>query len=225
MLGALVDLLAPPACVACRQAGVTPLCAPCRRSLTFLAGQSVCPRCALPVPCGGRRRPCPAAGAPWRAAFAPVAYAGSAPALVAALKFRGALQCAELMAAQITAAAPAGLLDDGTVLVPVPTHPTRARGRGFDQAVVLARQLGRRTGLVVCLCLRRTGARTRQLGAGRDERRQADRLQLHCRGLAPRRVVLVDDVHTTGATLRAAATAVRAAGAQDVAAVTWARTL
>jgi predicted amidophosphoribosyltransferase len=136
------------------------------------------------------------------------------------------------MAAQMLAGAPPGLLPApdgaaaaGTALVPVPTHPARARRRGYDQARVLARALGARSGLPVAPCLRRAGAATRQLGAGREERLQDGRLELHCHRAPPPRAVLVDDVHTTGATLRAAAGALRAAGATDVVAVTWARTL
>lgn len=153
-----------------------------------------------------------------------MAYTGPATALVAALKFRGALPCAELMAAQLAALAPPGLLDAG-VLVPVPTHPARARRRGYDQADVLARALARRSGLPVDGCLARAGPRSRQLGAGRAERLQDGRLDLRCRRAPPPRAVLVDDVHTTGATLRAAAAALRRDGASEVVAVTWARTL
>jgi ComF family protein len=228
MFGPLLDLLAPASCLACHR-GLTgaagPLCSPCRRALLTLAAADVCPRCGLPLPCAGSRGRCPAAGAPWRAAWAPVAYAGPATRLVAALKFHGALPCAQLMAAQIAVGAPPGLLTRGAVLVPVPTHPARHRRRGYDQAAVLARALSRRTGLRLDMCLRRTGEAARQLGAGRAERLQAGRLDLRCRGTAPGVAILVDDVHTTGATLRAAAAALRAAGARDVVAVTWARTL
>jgi predicted amidophosphoribosyltransferase len=226
MLGALLDILAPPACVVCRDARpgtAGPLCGSCRRGLRFL--DQVCPRCALPVPCGGPRRRCAAADAPWRYAWAPVAYAGPATGLVAALKFRGALQCADLMAAQIAAGAPPGLLRAGAVLVPVPTHPARRRRRGYDQAHLLARALATRTGLPVGACLRRIGGDARQLGADRAERLQEGRLRLRCRGPAPELAILVDDVHTTGATLRAAAGALRAAEARDIMVITWARTL
>ncbi len=228
LLGTLLDLLAPPACLACGAPGpgAAPLCGGCRRALRFLDPDAVCPRCALPRPCGDRRGRCPAATAPWDRAWAPVAYDGPAAALVAALKVRSAPGCARLMAAQLAATAPvAARCEDGAVLVPVPTHPARVRRRGYDQVVVLAQALARRTGAPVARPLRRGGARARQLGAGRAERLQAGRLGLTCPGPAPRRVLLVDDVHTTGATLAAAARALRLAGAEQVDAVTWARTL
>ncbi len=110
-------------------------------------------------------------------------------------------------------------------LVAVPAHPGRRRTRGFDPAELLARALARRTGLPLARALRRTAKAQRQLGASRDERRAADRLGFEARGPAPRTAILVDDVHTTGATLSACARALKAAGAHQVVALTWARTL
>jgi predicted amidophosphoribosyltransferase len=128
------------------------------------------------------------------------------------------------MAAQIAAGAPPGLLA-GTAIVPVPAHPGRRRTRGYDPAELLARALARRTGLPLAPVLRRGGGAVRQLGSSRDVRRAPGRLRVAAIRAAPPLVVLVDDVHTTGATLAACAAALRAAGAQRVAAVTWARTL
>jgi predicted amidophosphoribosyltransferase len=244
MLVRLLSLLVPPACVACRapaRAGDA-LCSACRRALPWLDPVR-CPRCGLPDcparagdpaapraarPAGGRaggHRRCPAAAAPWERAWAPVAYDGPARQLVAALKFRGALPVAGLMAAQIAAGAPPGLLTPGAALVPVPTHPVRARRRGFDQAQRLALALGGRTGLPVRPCLTRAGPASRQLGAGRHERLAHGRIAVSAREPAPARAVLVDDVHTTGATLAACAVALRFAGAAHVDAVAYARTL
>ncbi|MBB4664425.1 ComF family protein [Conexibacter arvalis] len=219
----LLAALVPPACLACRaplrDAGAR-LCAGCRRALPWLTGPR-CERCGLPSPCGAT---CPAAGAAFERSWAPLAHDGPARALVAALKFRGALPVADLMAAQIAAGAPAALLD-GAVLVPVPSHPARRRARGFDQAELIAAALARRRGLPLAACLRRGGAATRQLGASRDARLARGRLALAAAGRAPARALLVDDVHTTGATLDACARALRAAGAERVAAVAYARAL
>jgi len=222
LLAELVALLAPPACVACRaplaRAG-DPLCSACRRALPWLRGAR-CPRCALPAPC----RRCPARDAAFDAAWAPMAYEGVARALVGALKFRGALPVADVMAAQIAAGAPRELLL-GATLVPVPLHPARRRRRGFDQAERLARALAERSGRPLARCLRRGGPPTRQLGAGRSERRAAGRIGVAVSGPAPASAVLVDDVHTTGASLEACAVALRAAGAVRVTCVTYARAL
>ncbi len=110
-------------------------------------------------------------------------------------------------------------------LVAVPAHPARRRARGFDPAELLARALARKTGLPLAGALRRSAAPSRQLGADRETRRAAGRLGFEARGPAPRTAILVDDVHTTGATLAACARALKAAGAQRVVALTWARTL
>ncbi len=220
----LTAALAPPCCLACRaplRDARAELCVPCRRALPWLA-EPRCPRCGLPAPCA---RSCPARAAAFERVWAPLAHDGPARQLVAALKFRGALPVARLMAAQIAASAPRELLD-GAALVPVPAHPARRRARGFDQAALIAAALGGRAGVPVAACLRRGGAATRQLGAGRAARIDAaERQALRVAGPVPAHALLVDDVCTTGATLDACARALRAAGARRVAAVSYARTL
>ena len=140
------------------------------------------------------------------------------------MKFRGALAVADLMAAQLAAGAPGALLH-GATLVPVPLHPARRRARGFDQAARIAAALARRSSLPLDPCLRREGEPARQLGASRAARTAAGRIAVTASAPVPRRVALVDDVHTTGATLDACARALRAAGAQEVVALAYARTL
>jgi len=141
--------------------------------------------------------------------------------LVNALKFRRLLPVATPMADRIHWLAPADLLS-GTI-VPVPTAPLRTRARGFDPAAELAAALAEQTQLPVQACLARSG-----LGAQRGKRR-AQRIghppRIRALGKAPRSVLLVDDVLTTGATLSACAQALRSAGAVRVVAVTFARRL
>jgi predicted amidophosphoribosyltransferase len=154
-----------------------------------------------------------------------MAYVGVACDLVRTLKFAGGRPLAGVLAAQLAAGLPEGLRGGATV-VAVPAHPARARARGYDQAVLLARGLAARTGLPLAgRLLRRRGPAARQLGAARATRLSAGRIVVEVRGAPPPRVLLVDDVHTTGATLGACAAALRAAGTDDVVAVTWARAL
>jgi predicted amidophosphoribosyltransferase len=218
----LLDLLVPPACIVCRaplRAGDR-LCRVCRAGLVWLPVDR-CRRCGLPNPCGLR---CPARAAAFSQAWAPVAYDGTARALVRVLKLRGVLAAADVMAAQIAAGVPPAMLADG-VLVPVPGHPRRRRARGFDQAERIATALGRRAALPVARCLTRGGAAPPQAGAGRGERLRRIGGTIGIAGAVPERAILVDDVHTTGATLDACARALRAAGSTSAVAVTYARTL
>jgi predicted amidophosphoribosyltransferase len=154
-----------------------------------------------------------------------VAFEGPARSLVHALKFRGALGVADAMAAQVVAGAPRGLLAPSAVLVPVPTHGVRRRARGFDHAEQLAQALAARTGLQIARCLVRSGAPTRQAGSSRAARRAPGRIEVRVRGDPPSSALLVDDVHTTGATLEACARELRRAGAYTVCAVAYARAL
>jgi ComF family protein len=231
-LAELLAVVAPPACVACREPlprADLRLCASCARALPWMPRRT-CARCGLP----SHRQACPAARAAFARAWAPLVYEGVARELVAALKFRGALPVAGLMAAHIAAnlpedlrgaAGPAGLRGAPSAVVPVPPQPARARRRGFDAAGVLASELAPRLGLETNACLKRRDRERRQVGASRAQRRRAGRLAIELRAPPPPRALLVDDVHTTGATLDACARALVAGGCRQVIAVTYARTL
>ncbi|HWH94216.1 MAG TPA: double zinc ribbon domain-containing protein, partial [Baekduia sp.] len=122
MLEQILALVVPAVCVACRRAGEVvrgdPLCRRCRLALPWL-GPIRCARCGLPE--AHAPRACPARGQAFDGAWAPLAYAGAAAPVVIALKERGALGLARLMAAQIAATAPPETW--AGALVPVPADP------------------------------------------------------------------------------------------------------
>ncbi len=119
-------------------------------------------------------------------------------------------------------------LDGATRVLPVPLHPARERERGFNQAALLARALTKQTGLPLDeLSLVRT-THTAQHRAGMDARARRETVNAAFEVARPRlvageRVLLVDDVFTTGATVSACAHALKAAGASEVYVLTVAR--
>jgi predicted amidophosphoribosyltransferase len=199
-------------------AGLVPaLCAACGRSCR--AEAVLCTRCARRL---AEAEPLLGNGPPGLdRAWSSAPHEDVARQLVAALKFRRLLPVADLMADRIQWLAPAHMLSG--VVVPVPAAPARLRSRGFDPAGELAGALAERLETPLEPCLRRRGG-GRQVGRRRAERvGHPPRIQVA--GRAPRSVLLVDDVLTTGATLTACARALRAAGAARVVAVTFARRL
>jgi predicted amidophosphoribosyltransferase len=253
VMAELLAIVVPPACLVCRAAlprADLRLCSACTRALPWLPAR-LCRRCGLP---SHRRCGCPAASAAFTRAWAPLAHDGVARELVAALKFRAALPVAGLMAAHVAANLPPDLRqataaaarspdardggpaqdsphtpsvrDPGPVaIVPVPPQLARERRRGFDPAGALASELAPRLGLPERVCLRRRDRERRQVGASRAQRRRSGRLTIELRAPPPARALLVDDVHTTGATLDACARALAAGGCREVVALTYTRTL
>jgi ComF family protein len=140
--------------------------------------------------------------------------------LIHELKYRGRKKLADVLGTHL-----AGLLLNDTVLrqadllVPVPLHPARRRERGYNQAELLARAVSGRTGIPVGNVLRRVRNTRSQVNLTPEQRRANLAGAFHaCPGitLAGRRVVLVDDVTTTGATLSAAARVLHDLGASQV---------
>lgn len=112
------------------------------------------------------------------------------------------------------------------IVVPVPLHPSRLRGRGYNQAALLAWALSRRIGLPMdeeSLCRVRATLPQMRLPAADRRRNVEDAFRCTTDRLSGRQVLLVDDVCTTGATLEACADALRKGGARSVWAFTLAR--
>lgn len=221
------DLLAP-ACVAC---GLTApprglLCAGCRAALAPVPPG--CPRCAQPSPNPGVNcDACAAAGPALAATLAACCYAHPVDALVRQLKFDGRLPVARALASLLLARVrrQQGMpLPDA--LVPVPLHPARERERGYNQAERIAAPVARALGIplhtrAVQRCVA-TEAQSRM-----DLARRQQNLAKAFRVVAPlpSRVAIVDDVVTSGSTLRALADTLAAAGVMRVEAWVVARTL
>lgn len=176
-----------------------------------------------PAPCAGcaaELRPAPALPAPvgLDSCAALLAYDGAGRELVARLKYRNARASVPFLSRGMAAL----VTEHIDVVTWAPTTPARLRARGFDQARVLARAVGRRLGVPSrALLVRRSG----QAQTGRDAAaRLAGPVFAPRAPLEGRRVLLVDDVVTTGATVAAAARALREAGAGEVHVVAAART-
>ena len=148
-------------------------------------------------------------------------FDGVAREVVHGLKYARRLSLAAVAADAMLRALPPHELGDA--LVPVPAGPLRWRWRGFDPAEEIALALGGQADLPVVDCLRRARGR-RQVGRRRSDR-LADPPRVWRTQDCARRILVVDDVWTTGATLSACAQALREGGARRIVALTLARTL
>jgi ComF family protein len=221
----LLDWVLPPHCLLCGApgAGGRDLCAPCARDLP--RNPVCCPRCALPLAtpaplCGRCLKRAPAYAAAW----VPFRYAFPLDRLVSRFKFSADLAAGRLLGQLL--ADTAGAIDECfDLLVPLPLARARLRERGYNQALELARPVARRLGVALDAgALRRERATAPQTGLDRKSRRLnvagAFRAGVEVRG---RRVALLDDVVTTGATVQAAARALKQAGARQVIVLALAR--
>jgi len=208
-------------CEVCRQWGGSALCADC--VARFAAPVPRCGRCglrlALPAAaCGACLRDPP----PFEHTVCVADYGFPWDALIAAFKFRGRPELAAVLAGRLRAAVDVSAAPPPQCLLPVPLAPARLAERGYNQAWELARRLGRMLGVPAeAQLLWRPADSVHQAGLGRAERQRnmvdAFMVDPRRRGeLAGRRVALVDDVMTTGATARAAATALLRGGAAAV---------
>lgn len=221
-VAALAERIFGGSCYLCRGASRGLLCGPCTADLPRLTRER-CPRCALPVPGAAVCGRCLADRPDYDASVALYAYAFPADVLVQGLKFRGELAIAPWLSAALqgeieTAGAACSGVD---LIVPVPLHPLRLRERGYNQSMEIARGIGARLGISVeggvCTRVRDTPA---QPGLPWKTRRDNVRGAFSCtRALDGRRVAVVDDVMTTGATLGEVAATLKQFGASRV--VNW----
>lgn len=213
-------LLLPPRCLLCGSAGTAgrDLCAGCASD--FVPNAMCCPRCALPlsVPaplCGE----CLARDPPFGRAWVPFVYAHPLDLLETRFKFGADLAAGRVLADGMVDRAVADRPERPEALVPVPLHAARLRERGYNQALELARSLATAFGIPLRAdLLRRLRATPPQTGLDAKTRRRNLRgaFAVAVDAVPPDHVALVDDVMTTGATLRECARMLRRAGVTRV---------
>lgn len=218
--------LLPPACLLCgevvaRSDGEALACGLCRSRWEAIPAPW-CDRCGQPSDAGLECRICPG----WPAPFGPVRSAAwlgpGARRAVHLLKYEGWWRMGESLALAMQRLEPLHGID---ALVPVPLGAARQRSRGYNQSTAIARPLAALVGVRIAeaaLVRRRETASQTRLAPEARRANLAGAFQPGA-GVRGRRLVLVDDVFTTGATLVEAATALLAGGAHSVAAVTFAR--
>ncbi len=215
-----LDLLFPRWCIGCGREGEY-ICNSCRQTLKIIT-PPVCPRCGRPQSAEPTQDGCPGC-AGWQAGIdgirAPFLFDGVIRDAIHEFKYRN------LRALAISLA---GLMHNylaenpvpGDVLVPVPVHTRRLRERGYNQSALLARELGRLSGitLVEDCVVRQRYTPPQARSAGINERRNNVSDAFACRDgrLHGKQIILIDDVSTSGATLNACAVALKAAGAATV---------
>lgn len=212
-------LLADQRCAVCGATGAL-LCRGCRVALPWLGG-TLCPRCGEPDPHARLRcARCAQLGRAVATARSALALDAGGAALVRAWKDAARAPLADVAAACVAAAVPRPQAD---AVVPVPAAVARAAWRGVDGPGDLAVRLARLWRLPLrCDLLRRVDERP-QRGLDATARRRNAAAAFRAVAATTGRVVLIDDVLTTGATARAAARALRGAGATRVDVVTLAR--
>ncbi len=223
----LIDLLFPPPCAGCGARGAW-FCARCEATLAWMR-PPVCERCGDALAgdpngaayCDACCRTPPA----FAVARSLAAYDGSLRQAIHALKYRQQRAVAEPLGALLARAVPWEVAVGVTAVVPVPLHPARQTTRGFNQSALLARPVARALDVpMVPHAIRRVRQEASQAGLGTAARRRNVLTAFEPDSVSVAgRVLLIDDVFSTGATADACARALLARGAASVGVLTLAR--
>ncbi len=221
----VLDLCYPSICAGCDCFidGGAVLCQSCDGHLNALASASACPQCAMPAASDGA--PCAychnAGVAHFERVFRLGIFEDPIKHLIHQMKYRGRWPLAEFLADRLLATERTkGLLTETQVLVPVPLHLRRHITRGYNQADVIARRIGKKARLPVVHAIRRTRNTETQINLHSHAKRVANvrdafALRRVAKKLRDKHVVVIDDVSTSGATLNAMAQVLEASPARE----------
>lgn len=228
VLSGALDLIYPPHCVICREAGEGYLCPACTEKIDLIV-PPVCRKCGTPCErytCGE----CEGREYAFECARSAGIFDGVLRDAIHALKYGNHIVMVEPLARIMIDAFPSTYFARAVdVLVPIPIHFSRMVDRGFNQSEELAKELARRVGLPVEASVLRKRRKTKhQVELPFDARAinvRGSFAARHAEKIRGRRVLLVDDVFTTGSTLDEAARVLLSAGASSVRAYTLAKSL
>lgn len=236
-LTALAELLFPTLCLTCGrillERGEHSFCSECRSGIRLIASP-LCPVCGIPYPveegpdhrCGD----CILSKRHVGAARSLGIYESVLLNAIHAFKYGGNLTLGERLGRMMADHPyPAFRIEDYSLIVPVPLHPRRLRKRGFNQSVILSRQISKRRGIAMDFrAVRRIIDTESQAGLKKEERQSNIKKAFDVpdpERVRGRRILLVDDVYTTGSTLAECARILLKGGADEVGALTLARAI
>lgn len=230
----LLDIIFPPACLACKKylkndlERSRHLCPDCSEKLVFLPG-FLCPVCSRRYPIGGDS---PAGECHKDAQFvlaAPLSYGNPVVReLIQALKYGGLKTAAEPLASVLAEYLRASILNSkfqilDSIIIPIPLHPSKEKKRGFNQALVIAEKLKNSLKIDnplltdVLIKVKSTPSQTEKNDYEAREENVRGSFRVEKPGLISHKdIFLVDDVFTSGATMREAARALKSAGAGKI---------
>jgi len=235
ILAGIADIIFPPCCVVCgellQRHSSLALCKNCLQGISFIVSP-LCPRCGMPFPAeeGGDHLcgQCLLEEKPYALARSVGRYEGTILTAIHKFKYHGKTGIGKALGG-IMADFASGIWEMGTfdLIIPVPLHIKRLRERGFNQAVILARALSNRFHVPLDFSsLKRTRFTPPQVGLGRKERLANVKGAFSIttpRKIAGKKILLIDDVYTTGSTLVECSRVLLDANAEAVAILTAAR--
>ena len=226
-LDSVLDFIFPPSCAGCGTTGSL-ICVNCQKQFVWIK-EPICEICGQPTLKSGRCLPCTKVPPAIDQIRAPILYTEAVTRIIHNFKYYDQFALAKPLANLMSAAIPqfnSNLFAE--LIVPIPLHKKREKQRGFNQAGLLAKELGRTSNMAISYdALHRVKETSSQAKLTRKERisNMTDAFDVAGELVQGKHILLVDDVCTTGATLFAAAAQLKAAGARSVRGLCVARAL